>query len=125
MGVPLDHALAAFIEDVHARGLDDKILLVVCGEIGRTPRINRNGGRDHWATLAPLLFSGGGLRMGQVIGRSNANAGEPASSPIRIQNVLATIMNQVFEMGEVRLIPGLPREIAQTMTGWDAIDGLV
>jgi uncharacterized protein (DUF1501 family) len=125
MGVPLDHALAAFIEDVEARGLSDKILLVVCGEIGRTPRINRNGGRDHWGTLAPLLLSGGGLRMGQVIGRSTANAGEPASSPIRIQNVIATILHSMLDMGEVRLIPGLPREIAQTMTGWEPIEGLV
>jgi hypothetical protein len=63
--------------------------------------------------------------MGQVIGRSNASAGEPASSPIRIQNVIATILHSLFDMGEVRLIPGLPREIAQTMTGWEAIDGLV
>jgi Protein of unknown function (DUF1501) len=125
MGVPLDHALAAFIEDVEARGLSEKILLVVCGEIGRTPRLNRQGGRDHWGNLAPMLLSGGGLRMGQVIGRSNSNAGEPASSPIRIQNVIATILHSVFEMGEVRLIPGLPREIAQTMTGWEPIDGLI
>ncbi len=125
MGVPLDHALAGFINDVESRGLSDKILLVVCGEMGRTPRINRNGGRDHWGNLAPLLVSGGGLRMGQVIGRSTANGGEPASTPIRPQNLIATILNQVFEMGEVRLIPGMPREIAQTMTGWEPIEGLV
>ena len=125
MGVPLDHALSTFIRDLESRGLSDKILLVVCGEIGRTPRINRNGGRDHWGNLGPMLFSGGGLRMGQVIGRSNSTGGEPASTPIRIQNVIATIMNQMFEMGEVRLIPGLPREIGQTMTGWEPIDGLV
>jgi uncharacterized protein (DUF1501 family) len=125
MGVPLDHALAAFIEDVEARGLSDKILLVVCGEMGRTPRINRNGGRDHWGNLAPLLVSGGGLRMGACIGRSTANGGEPASTAIRPQNLIATILGQVFEMGEVRLVPGMPREIAQTMTGWDPIDGLV
>lgn len=125
MGVPLDHALSAFIEDVHARGLDDKILLVVCGEIGRTPRINRMGGRDHWGTLAPLLVSGGGLQMGRVIGRSNASAGEPSTQPIRIQNLIATIMHSMLEMGEVRLIQGMPREIAQTMTGWEPIDGLV
>ena len=124
MGVPLDWALSAFIDDLEARGLSDKILLVVCGEIGRTPRINRMGGRDHWGNLGPLLFAGGGLRMGQVIGRSTPNGGEPASSPVRIQNVIATIMNQVFDMGEVRLIPGLPREIGQTMPGWETIDGL-
>ncbi len=125
MGVPLDWALSAFIEDLQARGLSDKILLVCCGEMGRTPRINRNGGRDHWGNLAPILFTGGGLRMGQVIGRSTSNGGDAATTPVRIQNVISTILNQVFEMGEVRLIPGLPREIAQTMTGWEPIDGLV
>ena len=107
MGVPLDHALSAFIEDVEARGLTDKILLVVCGEMGRTPRINNSGGRDHWGNLGPLLLSGGGLRMGQVIGRSSANGGEPASAPIRIQNLIATILHTLFDMGEVRLDPRL------------------
>ena len=65
------------------------------------------------------------MRMGQVIGRSTSNGGDAATTPVRIQNVIATILNQIFEMGEVRLIPGLPREIAQTMTGWEPIDGLV
>jgi uncharacterized protein (DUF1501 family) len=125
MGVPLDWAVSAFIHDLEARGLTDKFLLVVCGEMGRTPRINNRGGRDHWGNLAPLLVFGGGLQMGRVIGRSTANGGEPASQPIRMQNLIATILGQVFEMGEVRLVPGLPREIAQTMTGWEAIDGLV
>src|SRR5262249_27245333 len=74
MGMPLDYALSAFIADVAARGLDENILLVVCGEMGRTPRLNDKGGRDHWANLGPLLLSGGGLRMGQVIGRSDRNA---------------------------------------------------
>src|SRR5204862_1431066 len=55
MGRPLDHALSAYLADVAARGLDEKILLVVCGEMGRTPRLNRSGGRDHWGNLAPLL----------------------------------------------------------------------
>jgi hypothetical protein len=125
MGLPLDHALSAYLEDTHARGLDEKILLVVCGEMGRTPRINNQGGRDHWGNLAPLLVAGGGLRMGQVIGRSNSNGGEPATTPIRIQNLVSTILNTLFHTGEVRLIPGLPREIAQTMTGWDPIPGLM
>ena len=125
MGRPLDHALSAFIADVAARGLDEKILLVCCGEMGRTPRINSKGGRDHWGNLGPLLLTGGGLRMGQVIGRSNSNAGEPASNPVHIQNLIATIMQTLFDMGELRLVPGLQREIAQVMTGWEGIRGLV
>ena len=125
MGLPLDHALSAYLEDTRARGLDDKILLVVCGEMGRTPRINNQGGRDHWGNLAPLLLAGGGLRMGQVIGRSNSNGGEPATTPVRIQNLVSTILHTLFHVGEVRLIPGLPRDIAQTMTGWEPIAGLM
>jgi hypothetical protein len=125
MGLPLDHALAAFLDDLEARGLSEQILLVVCGEMGRTPRINNKGGRDHWGNLGPLLLAGGGLRMGQVIGRSSRNGGEPASEPIRIPNLLSTILHTLFEVGEVRLVPGLPRDIAQTMTGWEPIPGLL
>jgi hypothetical protein len=125
MGAPLDHALSAFISDVEARGLDEKILLVACGEIGRTPRINRNGGRDHWGNLGPLLLTGGGLSMGQVIGRSDSNAGAPTTNPVRVQNLIATVLHTLFDVGELRLVPGLPREIAQTMTGWEPIPGLV
>ena len=56
LGPQVDHAVSAYIEDVEARGLTDKILLVVTGEMGRTPRINKNGGRDHWGDLGPLLL---------------------------------------------------------------------
>lgn len=123
-GTPLDHALSAFIEDVEARGLSDKILLVCCGEIGRTPGINKNGGRDHWGNLGPLLLYGGGLRMGQVIGQSDRKGGSPATEPVRIPNLLATVLNTQFDINELRVMPGLPREIGQTMTGWDTIPGL-
>ena len=64
VGRPFDHAVSAFIEDVEARGLRDKILLVCCGEMGRTPRINAKGGRDHWGNLAPLMLYGGGTEDG-------------------------------------------------------------
>jgi hypothetical protein len=125
MGQPLDHALSAFLEDLETRSLDEKILLVVCGEMGRTPKINKNGGRDHWGNLGPLLLAGGGLRMGQVIGQSNREAGEPQSDPVRIPNLIATILHTLFDVGELRLVPGVPREVAQTMTGWEPIPGLL
>jgi uncharacterized protein (DUF1501 family) len=125
MGRPLDHALSAYLEDVAARGLSEKILLVVCGEMGRTPKINKNGGRDHWGNLAPLLLAGGGLRMGQVIGQSNKDAGQPQSDPVRIPNLVATVLHTLFDVGELRLMPGLPREVAPTMTGWEPIPGLL
>jgi hypothetical protein len=125
MGVPFDHAVSAFIEDVHARGLDDRILLVCCGEMGRTPRINKTGGRDHWGNLAPLLLSGGGLNMGRVIGQSNRDAGEPQSEPVTIKNLIATIMHTMVDVGDVRIQRGLPRDISQTMTSWEPIPGLL
>ncbi len=92
-GPAVDRAVAAFVEDVAQRGLTEKILLVITGEFGRTPRVNRNAGRDHWAPLSTLALSGGGLRMGQVIGESNANAELPKSTPIGPQDLMATVFD--------------------------------
>ena len=111
MGVPFDHAIAAFLEDVRDRGLSDQILLVCCGEMGRTPKINARGGRDHWGNLAPLMLSGGGIPGGHVIGQSTRDAAEPLSEPIRIPNLISTVLNTVLNSGEVRLQPGVPREV--------------
>ncbi len=124
MGVPLDHALSAFIEDTQARGLDKKILLVACGEMGRTPRLNKNGGRDHWGGLAPLLLYGGGLQMGQVIGQSSRDGGEPRSEPISIENLVATIAGELLDLGQVRLMSSLPNELVRTLTNGAPIPGL-
>src|SRR5262249_36765115 len=109
MGQPLDHAVAAFLEDVAVRGLSGPIPLVVCGEMGRTPKINKNGGRDHWGNLAPLLLAGGGLKMGQVVGHSDHEAGTPQSDPVRIPNLVATILHRLFDVGELRVVRGMPR----------------
>jgi hypothetical protein len=124
MGPPLDHALSAFIEDRDARGLGDKILLVACGEMGRTPRINAKGGRDHWGQLGPLLLTGGGLPMGQVVGLSNRDGSAPQSEPVTGQHLIATILHTLFDVGQLRLVPNLPREFAQIMASWAPIPGL-
>jgi len=125
VGVPFDHAVSAFIEDVEARGLSDKILLVCCGEMGRTPALNKDGGRDHWGNLAPLLLYGGGLKMGQVIGQSTRDGGEPASQPVGMKDLLATIMHSLFDIGQVRLLPGVPQRVLEAMTRGEPIRGLV
>ncbi len=125
MAPPLDHALAAFIDDLHARGLQDRILLVVCGEMGRTPRLNPKGGRDHWGGLGPLLLVGGGFAQGQVIGRSNRDASAPQSEPVTSRHLLGTILRTLFDVGQLRLVPNLPRELAQVMAGYEGIPGLV
>lgn len=88
-----DRGIAAFVEDVHKRGLADNILLVITGEFGRTPKINRNAGRDHWAPLSTLALSGGGLQMGQVVGQSAPKADVPMSQPIRPQDLMATVFH--------------------------------
>jgi hypothetical protein len=89
----MDHAVAALLEDLSARGLGQDILLVISGEFGRTPRINGGAGRDHWAPLSTLAFAGGGLKMGQVVGESNSKAEIPKSKPITPQDMMATIFH--------------------------------
>ena len=121
----VDHAVSAFIDDVKARGLEDKILLVVTGEMGRTPRINKNGGRDHYGELTPLLFFGGGLKMGQVIGKSDGHATKATTPPYRPQHMMATIMHSLFDLGQVRLIQSLPNELKNAMTECDPIRELI
>ncbi len=92
-GPELDRAVAAFVEDVRSRGLDQKILLVITGEFGRTPRINRQAGRDHWAPLSTLALAGGGLKMGQVVGQSNPKVETPHTNPISPQDLMATVFD--------------------------------
>jgi hypothetical protein len=89
----LDRALAAFIEDTAARGIDRKVLLVITGEFGRTPKINNNAGRDHWAPLSTLALAGGGLNMGQVVGQSAVKLDAPQTTPIGPQDLMATIFH--------------------------------
>ncbi|HZZ78141.1 MAG TPA: DUF1501 domain-containing protein [Gemmataceae bacterium] len=89
----VDHAVSAFVRDVAQRGLTDDILLVITGEFGRTPRVNGSAGRDHWAPLSTLALSGGGLRMGQVVGESNARAEVPKTTPITPQDLMATVFH--------------------------------
>lgn len=125
VGRPFDHAVSAFIEDVEARGLRDKILLVCCGEMGRTPKLNPKGGRDHWGGLAPLMVYGGGLKMGQVIGQSSRNGGEPASAPVTIPDLIATILHTLVDVGEARLIDGLPAGLVNVLSRGEPIRGLV
>lgn len=125
MGVPFDHAVSAFLQDVEARGLSDKILLVCCGEMGRTPKINNRGGRDHWGGLAPLLLSGGGLQKGQVIGQSTADGGQPFTSPIEIKNLVSTIMHTLLDVGEVRTMTNVPADVARIITGSEPIHELM
>ena len=116
MGHQVDHAVSAFIQDLHNRGLQDEILLVVTGEMGRTPRINRHGGRDHYGELTTLLFAGGGLKMGQVIGQSDRTASGPTADPYDPRHLLGTVMNTLFDVGRLRLDPSVPTKLSKIIT---------
>jgi uncharacterized protein (DUF1501 family) len=113
LGRPLDKALSAFLEDLDERGLSDKVLVVVTGDFGRTPKVQGNGGRNHWPNLCTLALIGGGLKMGQVIGKSARNNDIPASEPIAPVNLLATIMHTLFDIGTLRVTRGLPADLVR------------
>ncbi|HZZ73145.1 MAG TPA: DUF1501 domain-containing protein [Pirellulales bacterium] len=124
MGHQVDHAISAFVEDLHERGLQDKILLLVTGEMGRTPRLNKDGGRDHYGDLSTLLIAGGGLKMGQVIGQSDRTASRPATDPYDPRHLLGTVMNTVFDVGKLRIDPTVPADLARIITGSEKIEPL-
>lgn len=87
----LDQGLSALLEDLHARGLDQDVSVVVWGEFGRTPTINKDGGRDHWPRVSCALLAGGGLRHGQVIGATDRLGGEASERPVQFGEVHATL----------------------------------
>jgi hypothetical protein len=87
----LDRTLTALLSDLHERGMENDVAVVVWGEMGRTPRINKFPGRDHWSDSGFVLFAGGGLQMGKVVGATDARGARPRTRPIYPQNVLATL----------------------------------
>ncbi|MDP6442265.1 MAG: DUF1501 domain-containing protein [Pirellulaceae bacterium] len=89
----LDHAVATLVDDLEQRGMSDNVMLVISGEFGRTPKVNGNAGRDHWAPLSTLALAGGGISVGQVVGESAAKVDVPKSTPITPQDLVATIFH--------------------------------
>jgi hypothetical protein len=89
----LDRALPAFLEDLQGRGLLDDTLVMWMGEFGRTPRLNRNGGRDHWGFCQSMLMAGAGVRGGQVYGSSDAHAAYAAELPVSPDDLAATVFH--------------------------------
>lgn len=88
-----DLALSTLLTDLDARGLLDTTLVVAVGEFGRTPKLNANGGRDHWAGCWSALVAGGGVKGGRVVGASDATASEPADRPVTPQELVATVFH--------------------------------
>ena len=91
----LDMALSTLVEDLHLRGLDKDVSVVVWGEFGRTPKINKDAGRDHWPPVNFALLAGGGMRTGQVIGSTDKTAAYAKDRPVSFQNVFATLYHNL------------------------------
>jgi len=90
-----DQAFTALIDDLERRGRLETTLVVAAGEFGRTPRLNASGGRDHWPGVWSVVLAGGGIRGGQVVGASDAQAGSPADRPVTPQDLVATIYHSL------------------------------
>ncbi|WP_299463487.1 DUF1501 domain-containing protein, partial [uncultured Gimesia sp.] len=91
----LDQGVAALVEDLHERGLDQDVTVIVWGEFGRTPKINEKAGRDHWSRVHAGLLAGGGMQAGQVIGSTDKWAEAAVDRPVHMQEVFATLYHNL------------------------------
>jgi hypothetical protein len=91
----LDQGVSALIQDLHDRGLDRDVSVVVWGDFGRTPRINKEAGRDHWPAVSTCLLAGGGMRTGQVIGSTTPDGGYADERPVDYKDVMATLYQRM------------------------------
>ncbi|MFZ9823009.1 MAG: DUF1501 domain-containing protein [Gemmataceae bacterium] len=105
-----DTAISTLFRDLADRGRLDKTLVVVTGEFGRTPRINKNAGRDHWGSAFSVVVGGGGIKPGIVVGKTDARAEKPSSDPYGPEDLFATMMNSlgINPKGEFHMPDGRP-----------------
>ena len=88
---PMEQAFAALLDDLHERGLLETTLVIWMGDFGRTPKINKDAGRDHWPQCYSVVLAGGGIRGGQVVGESDAQGAFPKEHPVTPADVHATV----------------------------------
>lgn len=91
----LDSALSTLLRDIHDRGIHERTLVVVMGEFGRTPRVNKDAGRDHWGPSNCILLSGGGIKGGLLIGETNARGEKPIGDPTGPADLAATLFDRL------------------------------
>ena len=92
---PFDYAITGLVTDLDRRGLLDSTLVWVTTEFGRTPKVNKDSGRDHWARVYSMLLAGGGFKPGLIHGASDSTGGEPARDAVTLENLMATIYYQM------------------------------
>jgi hypothetical protein len=112
----LDQGLSALVTDLHERGLDRDVSVVVWGEFGRTPKINSRASRDHWPKVSCAMLAGGGMRSGQVVGATNGYGEFAVERPVKFQEVFATLYKNIgIDVGSVRVFDksGVPRYLVE------------
>lgn len=119
-----DHAFAALISDLDERGLLDSTLVWVASEFGRTPKINKVAGRDHWARVFSIAMAGGGLKPGMIYGDSDATSTDPASNAVPLADLHSTIYRQIGINSDKELMAAGQRPI-EIIDGGKPIDALV
>lgn len=110
-----DKAFATLIRDLDRRGMLDSTLVLVTSEFGRSPKINKDGGRDHWPKVFSIALAGAGIKRGYVHGASDATSSEPESDPLTVADLAATVYSQIGINGENELMApgGRPIEIVK------------
>ncbi len=106
-----DQAYSALIRDLEQRGMLDKTLVMVSSEFGRTPKINKDAGRDHWPKVFSVVFAGGGFKRGYVHGSSDPTGGEPAEDPLSVENMATTVYRCLGINSDKRLMAAGDRPI--------------
>jgi uncharacterized protein (DUF1501 family) len=102
-----DQAYATLIRDLERRGLLDSTLVMVSSEFGRTPKINKDAGRDHWPKVFSIVLAGGGMKRGLVYGSSDSIAAEPADSPLTVEDLATTVYHCLGIVADKELVaPG-------------------
>jgi hypothetical protein len=114
---PFDQAFAALITDLDRRGMLDKTLVMVSSEFGRSPKINKDAGRDHWPRVFSVCFAGGGFKRGLVYGASDPTGAEPDHDPLTVENMAATVFNQLGISPNKKLMAAGNRPVAIVKDG--------
>jgi len=121
----LDQGFSALIEDLHQRGLDKDVTVILWGEFGRTPKINNNAGRDHWPQVSCAVLAGGGMRTGQVIGATDRLGGEANDRPVHFGEIFATLYNRVGLDANQVTLPDLSGRPQYLVDGWEPLKEVI
>jgi uncharacterized protein (DUF1501 family) len=120
----LDQALATLIKDLDQRGQLERTLIMVSSEFGRTPKINKDAGRDHWPKVFSVMLAGGGIKGGTIYGASDATATEPEFDPVNPADLATTVYRQLGIVADKELMAPGDRPI-EIVDGGKVIDKIV